>query len=603
MPCPARAGEAHGAAADSSGVSAAFTRRLGPLMAVAAALFCLSPGAVPLVAVSRTAADAALARASAAAVRGVVIAVSARRDPAVDAVYTHVQLAVSRAWGFPTPPAAIELKLLGGAEGHGALVVGGQAQFAPGEDVLVFLDVRPRDGTLSVTGLERGKWTMRDVAGQPLTGSRSRHDALTATPHDVVPADDLEALATLAGTSVTMPASARVTPAAREAVPAVAGANAGTPAAARWHEADWGAPVFVDSMSSGHPLFPGGGFAQLLRAIGLWSGPSALRLLPGVIRGPRCFGNTEAADGRVSVSYDDPCDEIADTSPTLALGGAYHSSADVRVVNGQRFWKITKGVVVIDDARAKFTSLSTGCYEEILAHELGHAVGLAHAAATPAVMAPWLAPECVHRSESLPLQSPDLTALGSAYPAATPADGPPGTPAGLTSIVTGSTVQLSWLPTGATASSYQLLVGSVPGATDLGVFPAAAAGLVATGVSRGVYYARVVATNAHGASAPSPDIAVVVGDGLPGVPVGLLAAAGHTGDVRVLWQPPRTGLPPTGYVLLVGTAADRPTTRIPTAQTVLDAHGVPSGTYFVRAVAVNGAGAGPASPEILVVVP
>ncbi len=82
-----------------------------------------------------------------------------------------------------------------------------------------------------------------------------------------------------------------------------------------------------------------------------------------------------------------------------------------------------------------------------------------------------------------------------------------------------------------------------------------------------------------------------------------MAAAGQTGDVRVLWQPPRSGPPPASYVLLVGTSADRPTTRIPLAHTVLSAHGVAAGTYFVRAVAVNGAGAGPASPEIAVIVP
>lgn len=597
-----RAGEARIAAADSSGVSALLTARLGPLVALAAAILCLAPGAVPLDAVTRTAADAALARASAAAVRGVVIAVSTRRDPAVDTVYTHVQLAVSRAWGMPAPPATLELKLLGGTTGNRALVVGGQAHFAPGEDVLVFVDVRPRDGSLSVTGLERGKWTMHAGAGTPAAASRTLHDAPAAVARDVVPAGDLESLAALAGTSVRLPASPRLAPAAPDA--AMAAVSADTPAtAARWHEADWGAPVFVDSMSSGHPLFPGGGFTQLLRAIGLWTGPSALRLLPGTLRGPRCFGSSEAADGRVSVSYDDPCDEIADTSPTLAIGGAYYSSADVRVVNGLTFWKITKGVVVLDNARAKFSGLSTGCYEEILTHELGHAVGLAHTSATPAVMAPWLAPECVHRTESLPLQRPDLDALDAAYPAAPPAQGPPGTPAALTSVVTGSTVRLSWLPTGATASSYQLLVGSVPGAVDLGVFPTAAAALVADHVARGVYYVRVVAVNAHGASPPSPDIAVVVGDGLPGVPVGLMAAAGQTGDVRVLWQPPRSGPSPAGYVLLVGTAADHPTTRIPVAQPNLAAQGVPPGTYFVRAVAVNGAGAGPASPEIAVIVP
>ncbi len=570
-------------------------------MALATALLCLAPAAIPLGAVTRTAADAALARASAAAVRGVVIAVTTRLDPAVDTLYTHVQLAVTRAWGVDAAPGSIALKLLGGADAERALVVGGQARFTPGEDVLVFLDVRPRDGTLSVTGLERGKWTMD--GGVSAVASRHLHDAPAAVARDVVPARDLESLAALAGTTVRLPAATLVAPAAFDGPATPAAGDVAPATAARWHEADWGAPVFVDSMTGGHPIFPGGGFTQLLRAIGLWTGPSALRLLPGTLRGPRCFGNAEAADGRVSVSYDDPCDEIADTSPTLAIGGAYYSSADVRVVNGRAFWKITKGVVVLDNARAKFSGLSTGCYEEVLTHELGHAVGLAHTDATPAVMAPWLGPECVHRTESLPLQAPDLAALDTVYPAGPPAAGPPGTPAGLTSIVNGTTVELSWLPTGAAASAYQLHVGSVPGATDLGSFPAAAARVVATGVGRGVYYARIVAVNAHGASPPSPDVAVVVGDGLPGVPVGLMAAAGQTGDVRVLWQPPRSGPPPASYVLLVGTSADRPTTRIPLAHTVLAARGVATGTYFVRAVAVNGAGAGPASPEIAVIVP
>ncbi len=581
-------------------MSAVVTRRLGPLAALAAAILCLASGSTPVRAVTRTAADAALARASAAAVRGVVIAVGARRDPAVDAIYTHVHLAVTRAWGFASVPSVVELKLLGGATASAALIVGGQPGFSAGEEVLVLLDVRPRDGSLSVTGLDRGKWTLRRGADAVPVATRELHDQPGPVSGDAVPARDLEALAALAGTTVRLPAAG---PPPAAVVPAMPAAADATVVGARWHEADWGAPVFVDSMSTGHPLFPAGGFAQLLRAIDAWSGPSALRLQPGVLRGPRCFGNTDAADGRVSVSYDDPCDEIADTSPTLAIGGAYVSSADVRMVRGAAYWKITKGMVVLDNARAKFSGLSTGCYEEVLTHELGHAVGLAHTAATPSLMAPWLAPECVNRSESLPLQPLDLTALDALYPAGSSAPGPPGTPAGLSGVTTGTTVQLAWLPTGAAAASYELIVGSLPGAADVGTFPTAATRLTATGVGRGVYYARIRAMNTYGASAPSPDIIVIVGDGLPGAPVGLMAAAGQTGDVRVLWQAPRTGAPPAGYVLLVGTSADHPTTRISMAQTTLAAQGVAPGTYFVRAMAVNGAGAGPASPEILVVVP
>lgn len=585
-------------------MSAVVARRLGPLAALAAAILCLASGSTPVRAVTRTSVDLALARASAAAVRGVVVAVSARRDAAVDAIYTHVRLAVTRSWGFPTLPSMVELKLLGGAAVDQALVVGGQATFSPGEEVLAFLEVRPRDGSLSVTGLERGKWTIQAAAGAPPTATRYLHDDPGAPSGDALAAPDLEALAALAGSDVRLPAGARYAATRGDAPsPALRVADGSAPVGARWHEADWGAPVFVDSMSSGHLLFPAGGFTQLLRAISAWSGPSALRLQPGVLRGPRCFGNTDAADGRVSVSYDDPCDEIADTSPTLAIGGAYVSSAEVRVVNGAPYWKITKGMVVLDNTRAKFSGLSTGCYEEVLTHEIGHAVGLAHTATTPSVMAPWLAPDCVNRSESLPLQPPDLTAVNALYPAGAPAHGPPGTPAGLSGVTTGTTVQLAWLPTGAAAASYELIVGSLPGAADVGTFPTAATSLAATGVGRGVYYVRVRAMNAHGASAPSPDIIVIVGDGLPGAPVGLMAAAGQTGDVRVLWQAPRTGAPAAGYVLLVGTSADHPTTRIPMAQTTLAAQGVASGTYFVRAMAVNGAGAGPASAEIMVIVP
>jgi len=569
-------------------------------VALAAAILLLGYGSTRVLAVTRTAAETDLARASAAAVRGVVIAVGVRRDPVVDALYTHVHVAVTRAWGFRSRPSTVELKLLGGATDDRALAVGGQPTFTPGEEVLAFLDVRPRDGSLSVTGLDRGKWTLRHTASAGPVATRQLHDQADAAS-DGVPMPDLEALAALTGTTVRLPAEAATTATVGPSTPLAA--DAATIAGARWHEADWGAPVFVDSMSGGHPLFPGGGFGQLLRAIDAWSGPSALRLQPGVLRGPRCFGSSESADGRISVSYDDPCDEIADTSPTLAIGGAYYSSADVRVVGAASYWKITKGMVVLDNDRAKFAGLSTGCYEDVLTHEIGHAIGLGHSTSTPAMMAPWLAAECVERSESLPLQPPDLAALETRYPAVSPVDGPPGTPAGLTGVVTGTTVRVSWIPTGAAATSYQVIVGSLPGAADIGIFPTAAADLVATGVGRGVYYARIRAMNARGASAASPDITVVVGDGLPGVPVGLMAAAGQTGDVRVLWQPPRTGAPPAGYVLLVGTAADRPSARIPMAQTTLAARGVASGTYFVRAMAVNGAGAGPASPEILVVVP
>lgn len=590
--------------------------RPGPLLALVAACLCLSWSNGPVRAVVRFAAEDALARASAAAVRGRVLAVQSRRDAAVDAIYTHVRLAVRRAWGFPATPAVLDLKLLGGTTADGTLAVGGQARFTVGEEVLVFVDVRPRDATLSVTGLERGKWT---VAPDGDAAVRGWHEATGlandpvvsgagAAPGDPVAIGEVEALATLAGTAVRVPPHVRLTTgvdamgAASDRAAATDGSDL-LPDRGRWHEADWGAPVFVDSMANGHPLFPGGGFTQLLRAIDAWSASSALRLQPGVLRGPRCFAGGDNADGRISVSYGDPCDEIADASPTLAIGGAYYASGDVRLVHGRPYGRFTRGIVVLDNDHAKFARLSTGCYEDVLTHELGHAVGLAHVAATPSMMAPTLATDCVDRADALPLQPADRAALDEVYPLVPTAAGPPGAPGGLTAMVTGASVGLSWLPTGPAASSYRVIVGSVPGGSDLGQFVLGQAGVEIGNVARGVYYARVVALNGHGTSRPSAEVTVVVGHGLPGPPVGLMAAAGEHGDVRVLWQVPRGGGPVSGYVLLVGTAADRPTTRVPVTGTALHVTGVAPGTYFVRAIAVNDAGAGPATGEMLVVVP
>lgn len=574
-------------------------RRGSRLCALAVA--ALVAGSTEAGALVRSATDTELARSSAAAVRGVVTSVEVASDPAVNVPYTHVTLAVTEAWGFPLPPASIVVKLLGGAAGGQGLVVGGQARFALGEDVVVFLDVRPRDGSLSVTGLELGKWTVT-----PATGARApaavRH-LQTPSPGDRTRAElaDIEALAALAGTRVRLPPRWTAAPLSRR--PAAASGDP-LPSEARWHEADWGAAVPVDSAPGGHVLFPGGGFTQVLRALGLWSGRAALRLEPGTLRTPRCLANAEPADGRISIAYDDPCGEIADTSPTLAIGGAYYDPLDRRVVQGVPYGRIRKGMIVLDNAASKFAGFSTGCYEEILAHELGHAIGLPHSTVQPSVMWPWLSADCVHRVESQPLQPADVAAAASRYPDSTPGDGPPATPGALTAIVDGDTVRLSWSPSfGPAPTAFQLMAGSIPGASDLTSVTVGAPGFRASGVARGTYYVRVVAVNAAGASAPTPDLPVVVGDGLPRAPVGVMAAAGPAGTVRVLWQPPPAGPAPHSYLLLAGTAPGHPTIRLPVASTLVASSGVAPGTYYVRIVGVNEAGVGPASTEIAVVVP
>ncbi|MGE0813170.1 MAG: matrixin family metalloprotease [Vicinamibacterales bacterium] len=584
---------------------------LNRVFAVAVAGLALSWPAASFASVQAVS-DDVLARTSAAAVEGQVVAATSGWDDEAGTIYTYVTIAVSRAWGLDGVPAQVVLKQLGGVVGDTAFVVGGQAQFEVGEEVLVFLDVRPRDRTLSVAGLERGKWTLSGGGDPAAAANRQLHgnDPTTVVGREYRSRAALDALVALVGSQATA-AGAVVAP----AVPAPPAGRPGpsftllssTPA--RWHEADTNTPVNVDTEAGGFAMMPGGGLQQLTNALSAWSAAGSLRLQNGVVRGPRCFSNTEY-DGRISVTYDDPCGEISDSSSVLAIGGVYYSATDVRTVNGTAYWKILKGMVVVDNATSKFSSFTTGCYEDMLTHELGHAAGFGHTSARPAIMAPSISSSCFSRATGLPLQSDDLAAVAAVYPGSgqpPPPVAPPGTPGGLHATVSGATVTIAWnAPTsGGAATGYRLYAGTAPGASNVGMFPFSATAVTAASVPMGVYYVRVVATNAAGSSMPSADVAIVV-DGSsppPAAPLNLTGWAGAGGMVSLAWQAPMAGPTPTGYLLLAGHAPGASTYQVPVSGTSLGGSGVPSGTYYVRVVAMNGATMGPACAEVTVVVP
>lgn len=580
--------------------------RLGAAAALAAWL-----GLAATASASIRVSDDALARASAAAVQGRVVALRSAWDPDADTIYTFVAIDVTASWGLEGAPTRVVVKQLGGVVGDTAFVVGGQARFEVGEDVLVFLDVRPRDNTLSVAGLEQGKWLLDSAAPAAATAVREMRgtDPSLAVARDYRSAAAVQALAALAGSGV------RATGAVLEpAMPAGAAADlsgasftllSSTPA--RWHEADTSTPVYVDTQAGGHPQFAGGGLTQLANAAALWSAAGSLRLESGVSRSARCFSNSEN-DGRLSVTYGDPCGEISDASSTLAIGGAYYSSYPQRTINGVSYWKITKGMIVTDNPPAKFSSFTTGCYEEMLVHELGHAIGFGHAPARPAIMYPSISSGCFSRAVSAPLGSDDLAAMAALYPGAAvppPVAAPPGTPINLTATAAGSTVTIAWSPSssGAAATSYQLLAGTAPGVTNVGVVPLTAPGLSVPNVPNGTYYLRVVASNASGSSAPTADQAVTVGASAPGAPRSLTGTAGPGGAVSLSWLAPASGPAPTSYIVLAGFTPGASTFQIPVTVTGLAGSGVGAGVYYVRVVALNGATPGPASNEFTLVVP
>jgi hypothetical protein len=185
--------------------------------------------------------------------------------------------------------------------------------------------------------------------------------------------------------------------------------------------------------------------------------------------------------------------------------------------------------------------------------------------------------------------------------------GPPSRPTLQPANVAGSQVSLAWaLPGGSLPpSSFVILAGSTAGQSNLAAFDTGSASTaLTTSAPDGVYYVRVVARNACGDSLASNEITVTVGSGPPAAPRNLtFSRSGRT--VTLNWSPPLGAVAPTSYVVEAGSASGLSNLAvIPTGSTSTTLSGLaPPGTYYVRVKALNGAGAGPASNQVVIVVP
>jgi len=162
------------------------------------------------------------------------------------------------------------------------------------------------------------------------------------------------------------------------------------------------------------------------------------------------------------------------------------------------------------------------------------------------------------------------------------------------------------MPTG-----YILEAGSMSGSSNLFV---SATGTTATsfttkGAEKGTYYVRLRATNAHGASVPSNEAVLVVGEGdsgtcsaPPSAPSGLrFSVRGMT--VTLAWDAAQLG--PTSYIVEMSSGPGGHNLVVSdtgNAATALTTRGVAPGTYSFRLRARNACGSSAPSNSIEVVV-
>lgn len=378
-----------------------------------------------------------LATAAPIVLEGTVEDVASGYDPVTKAVSTYVTLHVTAVHRGPPDLDRVVLREPGGRFAGLVHEVDAVPVFREGQRVLVFAEPG-RDGALRSAGMFFGTFLLDGGTGRtPIRARRemSGRGTILRAPPDVMedfPLPDLVSL--VASTPERRPGEARPwravppeldriqweEPLPGDTIVAAPTPQGGTPALAatptsptavrpefvsltpsypvRWEEVDASIAVTADLERGRNPLGDDdAAAAEISRAMAAWTNVPEARIALALGNSDARF--TEAnprspADAYPPTSvllFGDPYDDLSDPiscGGTLAMGGYWRSTTPGRVVNNVTFYPARRLYVIFNRGFECFLGDPLNL-AEIAAHELGHAIGLGHSAATGSIMRPF----------------------------------------------------------------------------------------------------------------------------------------------------------------------------------------------------------------------